>query len=141
MARGRKQANGTPIDIELVEAIEGTSTAIEAAADEPRSCGCGCGAVLTSKKARFVVGHDARYKGALLRAYDAGGEDAGRTLVANGWKTEADLAARKEKGIASGASKAEWLSARIGKLEAKRDALNAEIATLVSERDELEKAS
>ena len=36
------------------------------------SCLCGCGGTPSGKKARFIPGHDARYKGMLNRAHIAG---------------------------------------------------------------------
>lgn len=51
---------------------------------EPRRCLCGCDSVV-GKKARFVVGHDARLKGELVRLSRAGSEGARETLAELGW--------------------------------------------------------
>ena len=101
---------------------------------EPRLCECGCGETVKGKKARFVVGHDAKLKGRLLAAFDAGDESAGATLVANGWKSEADLAARRENAATKHATttgtKRERLVARIDRAKAEVERLEAELAAL-----------
>src|SRR5690606_1886858 len=45
------------------------------------SCECGCGA---STGSRFAMGHDARLRSVLAKAYAAGDEAAGRELAARG---------------------------------------------------------
>ena len=94
---------------------------------EPRLCECGCGTPVTGKKARFAVGHDAKLKGRLLAAFDAGDASAGATLVANGWKSEVDLAARRE----SAATKQSTATGtKREKLQAKLDRARTEVARL-----------
>lgn len=100
---------------------------------EPKECGCGCGAM--TKGGAFVIGHDMKRKSALLTAFDAGDEAAGAELVERGWRTEADLAARKLDGPAArtAASAEARKAAKVAKLDARIAALTAERAALVGE--------
>jgi len=100
---------------------------------EPRECGCGCGAM--TKGGAFVIGHDMKLKSRLLAAFDAGDDAAGAELVERGWRTEADLAARKLDGPAArtAASAEARKAAKVAKLDAKIAALTTERAALVGE--------
>lgn len=94
--RGTAQAvEGMPAQVEEVKATEAPV----------KLCECGCGTVV-SPKARFKPGHDARYKGALLKQFDAGNEAAGATLVKNGWKSQAELDERTAKATERAEAKA-----------------------------------
>lgn len=64
----------------------------------PRLCECGCGAPV---RRRFLPGHDARLKSALLRDLRAG-EAARRDLARLGWRA-AGTASRQHTGPATGA--------------------------------------
>lgn len=70
------------------------STAKDAA--EPKACGCGCGEM--TRGGDFLPGHDARFRGRLLKAIDGGDESAIATLLARPsllhGATEADLRTR-----------------------------------------------
>ncbi len=105
--------------------------AFKAAKADPKLCECGCNA--TTKDGELLPGHDARHKGALLRKYDGGDTEAGRTLVARGWATEEGLVAcgdrsldADEKRAATRDVKITRLDAQITALQAKRDAIAAE---------------
>ena len=70
---------------------------------ELKRCACGCGVVV---KNQFAQGHDSRLKSRLLRAFDAGSEDAGEDLVTRGWRTAAELAERRARTEAKAEQKA-----------------------------------
>lgn len=97
---------------------------------EPRECECSCGQM--SKGGRFIAGHDMKLKSALLVAFDAGDEAAGAELVERGWRTEADLAARRVDGpkARQAASAEAKRAAKVERLDAKIEALTAERAAL-----------
>ena len=122
--------NGTGGAVGQEQAVE---QAVEPTA-EPRLCGCGCGTPVVGKKARFLTGHDAKLKGRLLAAFDAGDASAGATLVANGWKSEAALAARKQdaatRKATNAGSKRERLTAKLDKARTEVARLEAELAAL-----------
>lgn len=73
-------------------AAEREARPVRSTPDVPRPaggrCECGCGA---ATKSRFAMGHDARLRGQLQRAYAAGDMDAGLELMARGgiWATKA----------------------------------------------------
>lgn len=69
---------------------------------ELRPCGCGCGTMVPRS---FAVGHDARHKGALLRAFDAGDAEAGEELLARNWKSAEQLIERTDRAEAKAAKK------------------------------------
>lgn len=80
-------------------------------ATDLKRCECGCGVVVNK---RFAMGHDAKHKGALLRAFDGGDSEAGDELVERGWRSANELQERRDKADA----KAEAKTAR----EATKDA-------------------
>ena len=98
------------------------------AVKEPIICGCGCGA--ETKGGMWVAGHDMRHKSALLKAYDAGDAAAGAELVDRGWRSEAQLAARSDKGGDAESRKAQRISAKVERIDAK-------ISALMDEREAL----
>ena len=112
----------------VVEPIE--ETKLKSRKVEPKECGCGCGAM--TKGGEWAIGHDMRAKSRLLTAFDAGDEAAGAELVERGWRSEADLAARKLDGPSARkvASAQERRAAKVAKLLDR-------IAALVDERDAL----
>ena len=63
---------------------------------EPKACACGCGEL--TRGGDFLPGHDARYRGRMLKAIDAGDESAIGALLARPTllhgATEASLRAR-----------------------------------------------
>jgi len=124
MAR-RRSAEQVEETAPVVEATKGRKVA--------RECGCGCGAM--TKGGEWAIGHDMKRKSSLLSAFDAGDESAGAELVERGWRTEADLAARKVEGPAarSEASAEARKAAKVAKLDAKIAALTTERAALVGE--------
>jgi hypothetical protein len=67
-----------------------------------RECECGCGAEVTR---RFLPGHDARYKGQLLKRLDAGDNEAQDILISNGWYTLDRLNERRAKAEAKAEAK------------------------------------
>jgi hypothetical protein len=82
-----------------------------ALAEASTLCGCGCGAAVTR---RYLPGHDARHKGQLLLAWDAGQTtDADLALLAGFGYDAARLQERREADEADAA-------AREAKAEAKR---------------------
>lgn len=105
----REDSQGTEKEGLLVIEV-GQTIPDEEGKDEAReTCLCGCGEVPTGKKARFVMGHDARLKGMLTRAHIAGTKVE---LTRNG-KAAKEITARafaKEQGD-------EWV-ARLEKSEA-----------------------
>jgi len=125
MARRTKpteQVEETAPVVDTVEETKGRKAA--------RECGCGCGQM--TKGGEWAMGHDMKLKSRLLIAFDAGDEAAGVELVERGWRSEADLAARKLSGPAArkAASAQERRAAKIAKLLDR-------IAALVDERDAL----
>jgi hypothetical protein len=90
---------------------------------EPKECGCGCGEL--TRGGEFLPGHDARFRGQMLKAIDAGDESAIATLLARPTllhgATEGDLRAR----LGSAVRKAEAQVEREADAQAKRDAPKA----------------
>ncbi len=110
--------------------------AIKAQAVVPNPCGCGCGGFTKTSRAEFVTGHDAVLKGRLLKRYDGGDTEAGRTLVARGWATEEGLVATGDQSLDESERKAATRDAKIAGLDrqivalvARRDAVAAEAET------------
>lgn len=80
------------------------------AGEDRHSCGCGCGEFPSGKKAKFAMGHDARFRGALIRAHLTGTEvlilsdGVGRAMTAMeraehyGWKEYLDAAVLRREG-------------------------------------------
>jgi hypothetical protein len=74
------------------EAAERAARPVHPKAEIPRpaagKCECGCG---SATKSRFAMGHDARLRGVLQRAFAAGDVEAGRELAARGgiWASKA----------------------------------------------------
>lgn len=61
-------------------------------------CACGCGELTNPDKVReFVMGHDQRHKGNLIRAMQAGSEEAEAEIRRRQWRTEAEIMALKKK--------------------------------------------
>jgi hypothetical protein len=87
---------------------------------EPRACACGCGEMTNG--GLFRPGHDAKLRSRLLKAIDAGDEDALAELMARPTllhgATEADLRAR----LGSEAKRKEAQVEREAEAQAKRDA-------------------
>ena len=87
---------------------------------EPKECGCGCGEL--TRGGEFLPGHDARFRGQMLKAIDAGDESAIAKLLARPTllhgATEADLRER----LGSETRKKEGQVARQAEAQAKRDA-------------------
>ena len=87
---------------------------------EPKECGCGCGEL--TRGGDFLPGHDARFRGQMLKAIDAGDESAIAALLARPTllhgATEADLRER----LGSATRKAEAQVEREAEAQAKRDA-------------------
>lgn len=126
MARSRRTvAEAVPV----VEETKSKGRKVEPA----RECACGCRSM--TKGGEWVIGHDMKRKSSLLAAFDAGDEAAGAELVERGWRTEADLVARKVDGpkARQAASAEERKAAKVARLDAK-------IAALVAERDALDVA-
>lgn len=75
-----------------------TRTKIQAPKDETefKCCECGCSLIVNPKR-HFAPGHDQRHKGVLLRRFDEGDTAAAVELTERGWRSEAELADRKEK--------------------------------------------
>jgi hypothetical protein len=84
---------------------------------EPGDCPCGCGQKPKGKKAEYAMGHDARYRGKLIRAFLTGTDVA---IVAGGKTTR-----RTARGLAQEAGKSfvEALDAA----EARREQANARL--------------
>lgn len=70
-----------------------------------RLCDCGCGETV-AKRSAFRQGHDQRLKGILLRCFDAGDDDSGHQLVSRGWRSQAELEARRAEATAKAEAKA-----------------------------------
>jgi peptide subunit release factor 1 (eRF1) len=101
---------------DVIEATEVTMVAPVAV----KRCGCGCLAPV-NPKSTYLPGHDARFKGSLLRKFDEGDEAAGAILVDKGWKSEAELEARRtkaeEKATRAAEKKAEAVVKAAGQTE------------------------
>ncbi len=95
-----------------------------------RLCECGCNEPVVGKKAKFVIGHDGRHKGNLLRRYDQGDEVAGAELVERGWRSQADLDARHDLPRRRAAISVEI---RLERLMNKLDRARADVARLEAE--------
>jgi hypothetical protein len=91
---------------------------------EPKECGCGCGEL--TRGGDFLPGHDARFRGQMLKAIDAGDESAIAKLLARPsllhGATEADLRARLGSDQRNRNAKVE----REAEAQAKRDAAKAQ---------------
>ena len=124
----------TPVEETPIEqVIETPVEEIPAAkGPQPKVCACGCG--LMTKGGTWVVGHDAVYKGRLLRAYDAGDESAASELVNRGWTTPARIAARGQRTDSSDAAKAARLLAKADRLAEQIDDLNRRRDAILAER-------
>jgi hypothetical protein len=87
---------------------------------EPKACGCNCGEL--TRGGDFAPGHDARFRGQILKAIDAGDESAIAKLLARPsllhGATEDDLRAR----LGSAARKRDAKVERQAEAQAKRDA-------------------
>lgn len=83
-------------------------------ATDLKRCECGCGVVVNN---HFAVGHDAKHKGALLRAFDGGSSEAGDELVERGWRTANELQERREKAEIKATMKAGREAAKAAKAE------------------------
>ena len=91
---------------------------------EPKACGCGCGDL--TRGGDFLPGHDARYRGRMLKAIDAGDESAIGALVAR-------------PTLLHGATEASLL-ARLGSEQRKKDAQVARVADREQTKVEARKA-
>lgn len=87
---------------------------------EPKACGCGCGDL--TRGGDFLPGHDARFRGQMLKAIDAGDASAIDALLVRPTllhgATEGDLRAR----LGADVRKAEAHVARQVEAQEKRDA-------------------
>ncbi len=131
MAKGKASSNGTTtaettsvVEVQLGEQGTKTTTTEQPAV---RVCECGCGTALVGKKALWAIGHDMRRKSALLTRYDQGDEAAGAELIARGWRSQADLDARRDKASGKAAASAQSKRQR---LTAKLERAKAEVARL-----------
>lgn len=117
-------------DITTTTETEPTEQAVKPTAkDETRLCACGCGDAVSGKKSLWRQGHDARHHSALLKRHDAGDVEATTELIERRWATEAQLAARADKGE-TGAQRVERAKAKLIRIE-------EQIAALVAKRDTL----
>ncbi len=91
---------------------------------DPKPCGCGCGEM--TRGGDFLPGHDARFRGRLLTAIDAGDESAIEALLARPTllhgATEADLRERLGSDARRDQAKAERVAeGRKAKTAAKKE--------------------
>lgn len=104
----------------MATATKTTTRTDDPAEQEFKRCECGCGQIVNPKR-RFVPGHDARLKSALLKRFDGGDEGAAIELMERGWKSNDDLEARAEKREAKEKAKADRETQRDADRKAKAE--------------------
>lgn len=121
---GKYQEENLPTPITRKKAIRSTDGKPKAT---PRECTCGCGG--TTKGGKFLPGHDARFKGALLKRVEDGDEAAVDELLQH--PTLIDPAKVRER-FGTGPAKREAAEAKKReKLAALREKSKAESADAV----------
>lgn len=109
----------------LEELEEGETPPTQTATTPAKLCECGCGQRVTRS---FRPGHDQLLKGVLLRAFGGGDESAAAELLRRGWRTQAELDARKAANEERAEARAAREQGRVAKAEAKAAAKVAKLA-------------
>jgi hypothetical protein len=68
---------------------------------QPHPCECGCGEQTKTGKARFIPGHDAKLKSALIRSALGGDRVATQRLAKLGWTSHLDKSRESRKAKAA----------------------------------------